>query len=196
MGLQKIATVAWGLPPGWLHWTPGSPSEMTPEASALCQDPATTDAVMAAAREFDSILETELPGTAFAAIWAPAATGRRPLASATLRTAAPPATGRMEVEALLSFVRERVSPPRGTRVLDVAALPSRVVAGEAVLRIVDVAPRFRRQVSRQWTWFILPPGTDRTIACQVESSSIAHFDELADMATDIANTVEITVESP
>lgn len=99
----------------------------------------------------------------------------------------------MEVEALLEFARTQVTSPRGTRVLDVAAAASHLAGGDAVLRIVDTSPRLRRRVNRQWTWFILPPGTDRTIVCQVESSAVAHFDELADMATDIANSVEVTL---
>ena len=32
------------------------------------------------------------------------------------------------------------------------------------------------------------------VLCQVESSAVAHFDELADMATDIANSVVVTLE--
>lgn len=63
-------------------------------------------------------------------------------------------------------------------------------------RIVDGAPRFIRRVNREWIWFILPPGTDRTVGCQFESSSVAHFDELADMAIGIANSVEVTLKRP
>ena len=77
-----------------------------------------------------------------------------------------------------------------------AALPSQVAAGDAVLQIVDTAPRFRRRVSREWSWFILPPDTEDLVLVHVESSSIAHFDQLADMSTDIANAVEVTLESP
>ncbi|MCC2333600.1 hypothetical protein [Cellulomonas wangsupingiae] len=193
---RRISTVAWGLPEDWIHWTHGDLAQAAANAAALGDDTSTTEAVVAAVRAFDSAIDKEFPGTTFAGIWAPVPGYRRPLATATLRIAYAPESGRMDLETLLTFVRNEVGRSRGTRLLDVAALPSRVLAGEAVLRIVDTTPRFRRQVNREWTWFILPPGTDRTVACHISSDSIAHFDQLADMSTDIANAVEVTLESP
>ncbi|WP_203674538.1 hypothetical protein [Cellulomonas phragmiteti] len=74
------------------------------------------------------------------------------------------------------------------------ALPGSLTAGEAVLQIVDTARRFRRRICREWSWFILPPGTHDLVLVHVESSAVAHFDELADMSTDIANSVTVTLE--
>ena len=58
---------------------------------------------------------------------------------------------------------------------------------------VDTSPRLRRRVSREWAWYILPPGTDRTVMVHVESSAVQHFDEIADMTTAIANSVAVTL---
>lgn len=192
---RDIAALTWGLPDGWVGWAPGDVMTDVVDVGVLANDPAATDAVLAAARAYNAIVSETYPGATFAAIWAPVPGSRRPLASAVLRTVAAPSTGRMSVEALLDLVRNEVNAPRGVRILDVAAAPSKVAAGDAVLRVLDKSPRFRRQVTREWTWYILPPGTDRTIACQLESSSVAHFDELANMATDIAHGVEVTLES-
>ena len=82
--------------------------------------------------------------------------------------------------------------PRVQRVADPAAL-ARVAAGEAVLQIVDTAPRFRRRLSREWAWFILPPGTDDTVMLHVESTEVQRFDEIADMTTAMANSVDVTL---
>lgn len=191
-----ISTVSWGMPADWVDWPRGGVTHAAAKVSALDDDPTTTAAVMASVRAFESIIEREVLGTACAALWVPVSGVRKPLATAVLRTAAPPPTGRMDVEALSAFVREGFSLPRGHRLLDVAVAPGRLSAGEAVLRIVDRAPRFTRRVTREWTWFILPPGTDRTVGCQFESSSVAHFDELAEIATDIANSVEVALEGP
>lgn len=194
MDRHPIASVAWGLPDDWLQWQHGDLSRAVDEVSALGEDSTTSEAVLAAIRTFEAIIASDVPGTTFAAIWTPVAGLRQPLASATLRIGAAPDAGRMDLQTLLDLVRERARAPRGMRVLDVAALPSRVTAGDAVLRVIDKAPRFRRQVSREWTWFIQPRGTDETVVCQVESTSIAHFDHIAEMTTAIAHSVTVTLE--
>ena len=191
-----IAGLRWALPDGWVHWVHGDVSTAHTDVTGLGEDALLESAVLAAVDEVESNASEDLPGTTFAALWVPGAGLRKPLATAALRVAAPPPHGRLDLEEVLESARSKTTVPTWTKLLDVAALPSRVSAGEAVLRIVDKAPRLTRRLCREWTWFILPPGTDHLVLCQVESSSIAHFDQLADMSTDIANAVEVTLESP
>ena len=115
------------------------------------------------------------------------------MAAAALRAFAPDPGGRLDLDGLLDFARTNVQVPRSSRLLDVAALPSRVPAGEAVLQIVDTSPRLRRRGSREWAGFILPPGTDETVMLHVESTEVQHFDEIAEMTTAIANSVDVTL---
>lgn len=194
MRLPSVRTVAWGFPDDWVQWFVSDVTEAADEIGTLRETSSVAAALLAAVEKYDTMVSTELPGTTAAALWVPGRGVRRPLASATLRVADEPESGRLDVEPLMEFVRERARGGRGERVLDVAAMPSRVIAGDAVLRIVDTSRLFSRQVNRRWTWFVLPPGTGATIACELESSAIAHFDELADMATDIANSVTVTLE--
>lgn len=193
MTVRAVESVVWGLPPEWVSWPHGHPEAATSEVRALGDDDATVAAVTAAVAKFEAIARVEIPGTVAAALWVPGQARREPLATAALRLAAPMPEGRWEVDRLLDVARTRVDLSRGTRLLDVAAVPSRVVAGEAVLQIVDTSPRFRRRVSREWAWYILPPGTDTTVLCHVESSAVQHFDEIAEMTTAIANSVVVTL---
>lgn len=194
MGVRRIDGVTWGLPPEWVAWRLGMPDEAEEEARALCADEHTSAAVAAAVRRFEAIAVAEVPGTVASALWVPELSRRRPTAVAALRVLGPPSTGtRWDLEGTLQHARTSVRVPRGVRLLDVAALPSRVVAGEAVLQIVDTAPRLRRRLTREWAWFILPPGTDRTVMVHVESTAVQHFDEVADMTTAIANSVVVTL---
>ncbi len=194
MSARRIDGAAWGLPPDWVAWRLGMPEEAEAEARPLCADERTLAAVMAAVRRFEAIAAEEVPGTVASALWVPETSRRRPMAVAALRVLVPPSQGpRWDLEGTLQYARTSVHVPRGVRLLDVAALPSRVVAGESVLQIVDTAPRFRRRLSREWAWFILPPGTDRTVMVHVESTEVQHFDEIADMTTAIANSVDVTL---
>lgn len=193
MDVRGIKTVTWGLPPEWVAWDHGNPEGARGEVLALGDDDHTVAAVMAAVHKFEAIGQSEISGTVAAALWVPGPARREPLAAAALRLVGALPEGRWDLERLLEEARSRVDLPFGTRLLDVAAVPSRVVAGEAVLRIVDTSPRFRRRVSREWVWFILPEGTDLTVMCHVESSAVQHFDEIAEMTTAIANSVAVTL---
>ncbi|UZN03045.1 hypothetical protein [Cellulomonas sp. S1-8] len=194
MNDRRVAALRWGLPTEWVGWVHGDAASAGVDVDGLREEPRIAAAVLAAVGEFESIASEDLPGTTFAALWVPGEGIRRPLATAALGVAAPPLTGRPDIEALLESARSEVTVPTWTKLLDVAALPSRVTAGEAILRIVDKAPRLTRRLYREWTWVILPPDTGRMVLCQVGSSSIAHFDQIADMTTDIANSVEVTLE--
>lgn len=193
MDVRGIESVTWGLPPEWVAWDHGDPEGAGGEVHALGEDEQGVAAVMAAVHRFEAIARSEIPGAVAAALWVPERARREPLATAALRLAAPAAEGRWDLDRVLEEARSRVDLSFGTRLLDVAAVPSRVVAGEAVLQIVDTSPRFRRRVSREWVWFILPEGTDLTVLVHVESSAVQHFDELAEMTTGIANSVAVTV---
>ncbi|QWC15834.1 hypothetical protein KKR89_16495 [Cellulomonas dongxiuzhuiae] len=188
-----IATISWGLPDDWVDWTHGDLGQAEADVAALEDDPTARAAIMAAVRKFDSIITEGIPGTACAAIWTPGPRYRKPQANALLRLGSPPAAGPMNVETLLDAVRTGARPRWAGRLLEVAAFPSHVTAGDAVLRIVDRAPRLSRRVSREWTWFILPADTGQFVSCQFESSSVEHFDHIAEVATDVANMVEVTL---
>ncbi len=190
---REVTGLGWALPDDWLAWHIGDLLAVATAVAALGDNADSVRAMAAAATEFDAFARAELPGTTCAAIWVPSACDRRPHASAALRIASVPASDRMSPDRLMAFVRD-VPRSRRTRTLDIAVARRRLEPGEGVLRIVDRAPRLTRRVSREWTWYILPTGTDDLIACQVESSSVAHFDALADMTTDIANSIEITLE--
>lgn len=188
---REIGEISWGLPDDWVHWVHGRVDDVAAEIAALGEDTDTAAAVMAAAVAFEAHIASEIAGTSFAAMWVPTPGRREPLASGTFRVATALPSGRMEACDLTQFVSEAARRAKGARVVDLSAAPTRVVAGDAVLRIVDRATRFRRQVTREWSWFILPPGTSETVVCQFESDAAAHFDEIADMTTDIANAVRV-----
>ena len=192
MNGPSINGISWALPDDWVGWEVGDIPQATAHAAALGDDPRTTEAVVAAAREFDADVAEHMPGANLLALWTPVPGRREPLATATLRVGRAENPERMTMDELLEFARDPFY-PRGTRVVDLAAVPSSVTAGEAVLRIVDKLHRFRRTVAREWTWFILPTGTTDIVALQLESWWIAHFDELTDVSTDIADAVEVTV---
>lgn len=194
MSQPPISTVSWALPHDWVRWKHGTPEQIHRSVAALGDDDRTTAAVTAAALKLEELTARQQPGTAFSAIWTPTPGFRKPMATAGLLVAVPPPEGPMNVERLLTYVRDAAL-SRGERVTDIAAAPGRVTAGDAVLRIVDTVSRFRRQLTREWTWFILPRGTDEMVACQVRADAVAHFDELADVSTDIANSVEVTLET-
>jgi len=193
--MAALATVRWALPQDWLGWAHGDRADAE-RRSSLHGDDGVRRGVVAAVRSFEDMISTELPGTACAALWFPEPADPTPHASAVLRSFSLPRSDEPRLERVLERARADIPLPPGVRLLDVAALPSQVAAGDAVLQIVDTAPRFRRRVSREWSWFILPPDTEDLVLVHVESSSIAHFDQLADMSTDIANAVEVTLESP
>lgn len=193
--MREVATIGWTLPERWHGWAHGDPAAAAQSASGLA-DEASRARLAAAVRRFERLIDDELPGTSCAGMWVPEGSGGGPLASAVLRVfASTPASG-SRVEAILERARSEITLPAGVRLLDVTALPGWVSAGDAVLQIVDTAPRFGRRISREWSWFILVPGTDDLLLVHVESSAIAHFDELADMATDIANSVVVTLGPP
>ena len=191
--MADVATAEWSLPEHWWGWPHGDPSRPEPMSSPHGLGDHGRERVLAAVSKFDILIDRDLPGTSLAALWAPPHSNGEPVACAVLRVfASTPAVG-PRVEAVLERARTEVTVPPGVRLLDVAALPGAVTAGDAVVQIVDTATRFRRRVTREWSWFILAPGTDDLVLVHVESSSVAHFDALADMATDIANSVELTL---
>ena len=196
MSPRAIASISWGLPANWVGWSHGESAAAAAEIDVLGEDATTSAAVAAAVEEFEETIAEHFPGTWFAALWVPEARRRQPLATALLRVAAPPPEGRLSVEDVVEAARDTSALPRTHKMLDIAALPGRVSSGDAVLRVADTAPRFSRRVTREWTWFLLPPGTDRMLLCQVEASSIAHFDVVGGMAHDIADGVEIELGAP
>jgi len=192
--VPRISTLTWGFPEGWIVWSPGEAAECAEElARALTADRATVAGLAAVIRGMDREVREEMPGTSQVALWAPDPVRREPVAGAYLRTMAPTPDGRRSLEERLGLARTAVKVPRSMRLLDVAALPSRVVAGEAVLQIIDTSPRFSRRVTRDWIWHILPEGTADTVRCEFRCESVAHFDELADITTDVANSVVVTL---
>ena len=194
MELRRVDEVTWARPPEWVAWRHGMTADAEVEARQLVSDERAFALIMAAVQQFESIAVTQIGGTVASALWVPEASHREPMAAAALRVFGPPGEGRRwDVDGTLHYARTSPHVPRGVRLLDVAALPSRVAAGEAVLQIVDTAPRFRRRLSREWAWFILPPGTDDTVMLHVESTEVQRFDEIADMTTAMANSVDVTL---
>lgn len=194
MHTRRIRSLAWEPPVDWLSWSPADLGEARNGASALADGPA-VDGLMAAVTEFDRILTRQAPGTAGAALWVPDASNRAPCATAALRVTAPDAERRWGVEELLSFAREGVTVPRGAKVLDVAALPTTTPCGDGVLQIVDTRRRISRRVSREWAWYLLPPGTEETVLLQVESDLVGLFGPVGDLAAEIAHTITVELES-
>lgn len=192
--MRLIETLFWGFPEGWVVWAPGEAAEQAEAlARTMHEDERVVAGLVAIIRGMDREVLAEMPGTSQVALWVPDPVRREPVAGAYLRTMAPTPDGRRDLEERLEIARTGVKAARGTRLLDVAALPSRVVAGEAVLQIIDTSPRFSRRVAREWVWYILPPGTEDTVLCEFRCESVAHFDELADITTDVANSVVVTL---
>lgn len=190
--MREVARIGWSLPEQWHGWVHGTPPDFEQRSLPLVDEVARTR-LGAIVRDFERMIDDELPGTSCAGVWVPKGSNGVPLASAVLRVFVSAPVPGSRVEAVLERARSEITLPAGLRLLDAAAMPGSVTAGEAVLQIVDTAPRFRRRITREWSWFILPPGTDDLVLVHLESSAIAHFDELADMATDIANSVSITL---
>lgn len=180
----QICTVGWSLPDDWRGWAHGN----LQNARGMSADE------RLAAAAIEQIIDSDFPGTSHAAMWLPEGANGVSFATAVIRQFyADPVNG-PRLDWILERTRANIPVPRGVRVLDVAAQRASVPAGEAVLQIVDTAPRFRRRVTREWSWFILPPQTDDFVMLHVDSTFVSHFDEIANMTTAIASAIEITLE--
>jgi len=190
-----IQTLTWNPPGTWLCWPPTDVRAARSEAASLVSGTYLL-ALTAAVDAFQEIIEREIPGTAAAALWVPDETTREPLATAVLRVTSADPGGRWSLKETLDFAHSSASPMRGAKLLNAEVAPARTVAGDAVLRTVDSVRRVTRRVSREWTLYILPPGTDETLLLQAQSSHVAFFDEITESLADIARTVAVTLESP
>lgn len=193
--LRQIVGLTWTVNDEWVSWEPGDGSARAEElALARCGDPDLAAALAAGIRVYEDAFARDGVPAMFLALWVPDPASPPAATAIVSLVGTNPATGRRRtLEERLEFVRTRGA-AKGFRLIDSAALPSRVVAGEAVLEVTDVAPRFHRVVQRAITWYILPPGTEDTVAFECESDLVAHFDLLADHAMEIANTIVVHLE--
>lgn len=189
----RIRSLTWKPPDGWLSWSPDDLQGARSDAAALAEGHA-LDALIAAVIEFQTVLTQQAPGTAGAALWVPDPATREPWATAALRLTSPEPGGRRSVDEMLHFALTGVTVPRGAKVLDIAALPTSTPAGDAVIQIVDTRPRMSRRVTREWAWYIQPPGTDETLLLQAQTDLVGFFDQVADLTADIVHTIAVELE--
>ena len=188
-GLQGVLAT---FPPGWFAWAPDDIEGTRQRAGEFAADD-TRAALMAAVATFEKILENEVPGTVIAALWIPDLSGPL-LATAAVRILASDGPERWDLETTLEFVRSQASVGRGMKMLDVATTPTRTPLGDAVLQVLDMSRRFRRRVTREWAWFILPPGTSDIVAFQVQSDHLGAFEQLGDIATEVVHSLTVEFE--
>lgn len=190
LDVHRIHSLTWHPADDWLCWRPDDPRGARTSAAALADGPR-LDALLAAVAEFDAVIAQEVPGTAGAALWVPDPATREPCATAALRLTSPDAVGRWSIDRTLEFARSQVTVPRGSQVLDVVAVPTSTPVGEAVLQIVDSRRRRSRRVTREWAWYILPPGTDETLLLQVQSDLVSLFAQIGDLAAEVADSITV-----
>lgn len=189
---SHVVGFTWTVTDEWVFWEPGQGLASADQlAAARCDDQSLAEALAAAIRTYEQDVARGRVVPVFLALWVPDPAGP-PAATAMAYVVAPPAgTGRrLTLDERLELARSRHA-AKGYRLVEAAAFPSRVAAGEAVLHVADVSPRFRRAVERSITWYVLPAGTQDTVIFQCQSESVAHFDLLADYAAEIANTITV-----
>lgn len=188
--LPIISHIGWDPPGDWLVWDPSAPQSVYEQAPMIAAGLA-RQALVAAIDAFQSLVHRDLPGTVQAAMWLPDQATCEPVAMASLRLTSPEPTGRWTPHEALAIAGSRPPAPRGHKIVDLAATPVACPAGDAVLRILDTAPRWTRRVTREWTWIILPPGTHEIVLLQIQCTSPAEFDRVLDLGCDIADTIRV-----
>ena len=189
---RGLRTVLATIPPGWFAWAPDDIEGARQRALEFATDEERA-ALMAAVATFQKIVEDEVPGTTIAALWIPDLSGPL-LATAAVRILASEGPERWDLETTLAFVRSQTSVGRGMKLLDVATTPTCTPLGDAVLQVLDMSKRFRRRVTREWAWFILPRGTNDIVAFQVQSDHLGAFEQLGDIAAEIAHSLTVEFE--
>lgn len=194
-------------PPGWVIWPAG---DGAPDADRLTasSDSPSAHALAAAVRTFDDETLTDHPGTLLAGLWQQDESSA--LVASMRILVSSPTSPRTTPDELLTFAWE---PPEidGLEILDLAADPGTLAAGPAVAQIVRGVRRpartsrnplarllggQARQVITHITWYVLPPGTDQTVACRFETSNPYLLEELGLQTNAITDSLVVDLENP
>ncbi|MBD7920129.1 hypothetical protein H9657_17795 [Cellulomonas sp. Sa3CUA2] len=198
-----IATVRCAAPRGWVVWPAGDGAVAADRLTTANDSPA-THALASAVRTFDDETQTSHPGTLLAGLWQPDE-NKTPFASMRILVSSP-ASPRMTPDELLAFAWE-TPVLDDVEILDVAADPGQLAAGPTVAQIVRGVRRparrgalarllggQTRQVITHVTWYVLPPGTEQTVACRFETSNPYLLEELGLQTNAITDSLVVDLE--
>ena len=191
---RPISDVTWTPPPQWVGWVPGAAqADAEALAAQVTDDPAVIPGVAAGLRALDTAWSDPAGAPVTMGAWLPHPAAGVVGGSLVIRLISPDPDGRLSPEALLALAQD---PPRrkGLRVLESSAAPGQLAAGPAVLLVTDLTARFSRRIVREYTWFVLPPGTDETLMCQFETDQAWAFEPLGDQTNLVTDSLVVTLE--